>query len=533
MRKKVFVLIILLMSISLVGSIIVQVYWIKSSIEIRDKEFKKDVQFALANVSDDISTEEALYWYNVVLQKIEEIPKPKSSDLKKIILQRMDTTGKTIFTYEQSVFEEKYDVPSEIFDNEMFEGELTDNDLFINDSLSFKKIFSQEKIDYYDEAEDNKEFNKAESYTKEASFDNLHIENFKMSFNTLAKVIPINKRISNNKLKAAIEKELTLRGISTDFKYGVYNNHFATPIRSGYFNKDNEQTYMVPMFEDNNGASDYQLYVSFPGQKKYILSTIFQMLILSVFFIVIIIVAFGTAIYQMIKQKRISEMKTDFINNMTHEFKTPIATINLALDAIKNPKIIDDKTKVKRYIGMIREENKRMHSQVENVLRISRLEKNQLDLNKENIDIVKLMDEAISHVDLIVNSRNGYIKRHYNVTNSTFLGNEFHMTNVLVNMLDNAIKYSEDEPKVDIYIENTPKNIVIKIQDHGIGMSKSVQKNVFKKFYREQRGNIHNIKGHGLGLSYVKKIVEEHQGVVYVESEKGKGSTFYIKLPLI
>jgi len=218
---------------------------------------------------------------------------------------------------------------------------------------------------------------------------------------------------------------------------------------------------------------------------------------------------------------------------MTHEFKTPIATINLALDAIKNPKIIEDKEKVLRYVKMIRDENKRMHGQVENVLRISKLEKKQLNVEKEKIDVHEIIEEAITHVDLIVKDRGGYIKTHFNSKSNEILGNHFHLTNVLVNMLDNAIKYSEDAPKVDVFTENTSKNIIIRVVDKGIGMSKSVQKNIFKKFYREETGNIHNVKGHGLGLAYVKKIIEIHQGDVYVESEKGEGSTFTIKLPLI
>jgi two-component system phosphate regulon sensor histidine kinase PhoR len=218
---------------------------------------------------------------------------------------------------------------------------------------------------------------------------------------------------------------------------------------------------------------------------------------------------------------------------MTHEFKTPIATINLALDAIKNPKIIGEKEKVERYVKMIREENKRMHAQVENVLRISKLEKNQLDVSKETVDIHDIIEEAITHVDLLVKNKGGYIKLSLKASLTEILANEFHLANVIVNMMDNAIKYSVDGPKIDILTENTPKNVIIKIKDQGIGMTKNVQKNVFKKFYREERGNIHNVKGHGLGLSYVKKIVEIHQGEIYVESEKRVGSTFTIKLPLI
>jgi signal transduction histidine kinase len=218
---------------------------------------------------------------------------------------------------------------------------------------------------------------------------------------------------------------------------------------------------------------------------------------------------------------------------MTHEFKTPIATINLALDAIKNPKIISDPEKVSKYLKMIGEENKRMHAQVENVLRISKLEKNQLDVSKENVKLHDIVQDAIEHVSLIVEDRGGYIKTHLDASQDMVLVNDFHFTNVIVNILDNAIKYSPDSPKIDVYTENVKDFILLKVQDQGMGMSKVVQKRVFEKFYREHTGNIHNVKGHGLGLAYVKQVVEDHQGEVYVESEKNKGSIFTIKLPII
>jgi two-component system phosphate regulon sensor histidine kinase PhoR len=290
---------------------------------------------------------------------------------------------------------------------------------------------------------------------------------------------------------------------------------------------------MVPMFADSEGNSDFQLFVTFPEKKDFILSSISKILLLSAFFIFIIILAFASALYQLIKQKQISEIKTDFINNMTHEFKTPIATINLALDAIKNPKIISDEEKVRRYVKMIRDENKRMHAQVENVLRISKLEKNQLDVSKDAVDLHDIIEESITHVELLVRDKGGYVKTDLKAHSTEVLGNQFHLTSIIVNMFDNAIKYSENAPKIDISTENTAKYIIIKIKDQGIGMNKNVQKHIFKKFYREETGNIHNVKGHGLGLSYVKKIVEIHQGNIFVESEKGIGSTFTVKLPLI
>ena len=182
---------------------------------------------------------------------------------------------------------------------------------------------------------------------------------------------------------------------------------------------------------------------------------------------------------------------------------------------------------------MIKEENKRMHAQVENVLRISKLEKNELNISKERVELHDLIEDAMTHVELLVEDRDGYIKLFLNADKSSVLANETHFTNVIVNILDNAIKYSPEAPKIEVYTENVGNNILLKIKDHGSGMSKTAVKRAFEKFYREHTGDIHNVKGHGLGLAYVKRIVDDHQGYITVESEKEKGSTFTIKLPLI
>jgi two-component system phosphate regulon sensor histidine kinase PhoR len=307
----------------------------------------------------------------------------------------------------------------------------------------------------------------------------------------------------------------------------------ATKIKSDNFSYDNYATYSIPIFIDNDGNNKYSLLITFPQKKKFLFSEILGITLLSVIFTLIIIIAYANALHQLIKQRQISEIKTDFINNMTHEFKTPIATINLALDAIKNPKVIENKEMILRYLQMIRDENKRMHAQVENVLRISKLEKKELDISKETQNILDVVETAIDHVHLIIEDRNGVIKTHFDANRTSVLLNEVHFTNVLVNILDNAIKYSPENPVIDIYTENVNDFILIKIKDQGAGMTKAAQKRIFEKFYREHTGDLHNVKGHGLGLAYVKRIVEDHNGQIFVESEKGKGSTFIIKLPLI
>jgi len=515
-------LIIVLMSIALIGIISVQVFWIKNTIQITEEQFTSNVRFALARVSEDIRQREFNDFYNQFADRYKEGEKLDAADIKKFIFEKVDTVKNERFTYSQSIIEQNYKVPTEFFEN---------------DSVFFKEIFSKEefvikKEPYFNGGEDLVDLPE-ERITKVGRFVKAEKAYVEREFDVYTSQLPVHQRVSNNEITIRLDRELKRKGIETAFKYGIYSNGLATQVKSGYFRKEAGKSYMVPMFADADGNSNFQLYVSFPEKKNFILSSISKILVLSAIFILIIIMAFVTALYQLIKQKQISEIKTDFINNMTHEFKTPIATINLALDAIKNPKIIEDKEKVNRYVKMIRDENKRMHAQVENVLRISKLEKNQLDVSKEKIDIHDIIEEAVTHVELLVKDKGGFIKQNLKASITEILGNHFHMTNVIVNILDNAIKYSLEAPKISISTENTAKSITIKVNDQGIGMGKNVQKNIFKKFYREETGNIHNVKGHGLGLSYVKKIVEIHQGDVYVESEKGVGSTFTIKLPLI
>ncbi|OUD28896.1 sensor histidine kinase KdpD, partial [Flavobacterium sp. FPG59] len=368
---------------------------------------------------------------------------------------------------------------------------------------------------------------------KSGNLNVLDNASFEIFYKDFASVLPIQERVTKETLNKMIRKELLESGVDTKFEFSVYNNNLATNVKSGDFKYNKEATYSIPVFTDNEGNSKYQLLVTFPQKKKFLLSELVSITILSIVFTLIIIIAYSSALNQLIRQRQISEIKNDFINNMTHEFKTPIATINLALDAIKNPKIIDDKDKVLRYLQMIKDENKRMHAQVENVLRISKLEKKELDISKESNNIHEIIEDAIDHVNLIIEDRQGTIKCDFKAVRTTVLINDVHFTNVIVNILENAVKYSPNTPEIEILTENIKDMVIIKVKDKGLGMSKVAQKRVFEKFYREHTGDIHNVKGHGLGLAYVKRIVDDHNGHVYVESEKGKGSTFIIKLPLI
>ena len=526
MNKLFFRLLIVLMSLSLIGIILVQVYWFDSSFKNNDEQFRFHVQQAIGNVSNKLQKQEAYSFYDKYNRYKDSTGKaPQKKDLLEFYYVQKNTRTNETIIYSNSIIAEDYSISSSIFNKKI-------------DSVKLKNFSTKRTTEVFNSnAIDNSSLQNnliPDSKTqKSGSLDVLDNAQFEIFFKDIAAVMPIEERISKESIRKLLSNELNVFGIKTPFEFGIYSNGLATKIKSEKFKFDKNSTYTIPILTDNEGSNNYQLLVSFPQKKKFLFSELLGITVLSIVFTLIIVIAYSSALNQLIRQRQISEIKTDFINNMTHEFKTPIATINLALDAIKNPKIIDDKEKLHRYLQMIRDENKRMHAQVENVLRISKLEKRELDINKESNNIHEIIDEAIEHVNLIIEDRQGSITTHFDANRTTVLLNDVHFTNVLVNILDNAIKYSPEIPVIDIYTENVKDFVIIKIKDQGVGMSKVAQKRIFEKFYREHTGDLHNVKGHGLGLAYVKRIAEDHNGEVYVESEKGKGSIFIIKLPLI
>ena len=452
MNRMFFRLLVLLMSLSLIGIILVQVYWFNSSFNNNDEQFKFHVKQVIGNVAEKLEKQEAYNFYdryNKLKDSTGRIPQ-REDIMEFTLVQKNKKTNKTI-VYSNSIISEDYKI------NPSFSSKKKDD-------LKFKNFNSKRTTEIYNNNSiDNSGYQKSlipdVKIEKSGNLDILDNAQFEISYKDIASAMPIQERVSNDVLNKLIKKELDENGVNTHFEFGVYSNGLATKIRSENFSYDKDATYSTPIFTDNEGTEKYRLLVTFPYKKKFLLSELVSITVLSIIFTLIILIAYTSALNQLIRQRQISEIKTDFINNMTHEFKTPIATINLALDAIKNPKIIDDKEKVQRYLQMIKEENKRMHAQVENVLRISKLEKKELDIIKESKNVEEVIEDAIEHVNLILEDREGKIDLHFEASRTTVLLNDFHFTNVIVNILENAIKYTPSIPKIDIYTHQNNRSI--------------------------------------------------------------------------
>ena len=283
-----------------------------------------------------------------------------------------------------------------------------------------------------------------------------------------------------------------------------------------------------------NITRDEALYLTVINWKSFVKRSLIGSILLAVLFTLVIVSAFYLTVYTMLRQKKLGDIKNDFINNMTHEFKTPIATISLAVDALKNEKVMNDREKLNYFSGIIKEENQRMNKQVETILKASQFEKQEADIDLKPLHVHDVIENVIDNFQLQLHEKNGDAEMNLAAARDVIKGDEVHFTNLVNNLIDNAVKYSKDNVPIQLKIttSNTGKNIIIRFEDNGIGMGRETQKRIFEKFYRAHTGNLHNVKGFGLGLNYVKSVADSHGGTVKVESVVGKGSVFTVELPL-
>jgi two-component system phosphate regulon sensor histidine kinase PhoR len=352
-------------------------------------------------------------------------------------------------------------------------------------------------------------------------------------------------RFSKEEITNIIREELQKTGMrNVPFEFTVTDNNIASSdqITTEHFFKfyadssnNLSHTFVLQPSsgsELENFAPQEYLVVIVPNQNAIIFRQLTWFIIGAIIFTLIIITAFFLTLRTLFVQKKLGEIKSDFINNMTHEFKTPLATISLAVDALKNEKVVGNKEKTDYFTGVIKEENKRMNKQVETILQAALLDKQEVQLNRKKLSAHELINNALNNIALPLNERGGELIVKLDAAKDTVMADDVHFTNFVNNLLDNALKYSKEKPIIKLTTTDAGNMLLIKIEDNGIGMNKETLSHIFEKFYRAHTGNVHDVKGFGLGLSYVKTMVEAHKGNIKAESIVGKGSVFTIAIPL-
>ena len=526
MNKKLIVGLIVLMSISLLGIIGVQVLWIQNSIRIEEKKFDDNIKTVLQTVVDKLEQVEDIQIIGTGLNWVKQINK-NDSDIVKISefidkknnrkQQKIIIRGNHDSLSKNKILETRAHVVIQADGAELkVEGNSDDdNDSTIDININLTDTDTLIRIQKK-EKQIEKLFNKV-------------IYEYKLKDNKLE------ERIDQDQLAQELNQAIRDAHLNLDYQFGITNNANTKLI----FCSDSTQNtrilnskYKQSLFPGDVFKKNNQLLLSVSNRTRTIYKNILPLLILSGIFTFFILASFIATLIFIFKQKKISDIKTDFINNMTHEFKTPIATIALASDSIVNPKVIGLPERIRYFASIIKDENYRMNTQVENIMQLSLNGKHELEINPQALHLNESIQKAAEHIQLQIDEKNGSLSLKLDAVNDITKVDEVHFINVLFNLLDNAIKYSDGNPVIEIGTKNTGHHIRVWVKDQGIGMSPKSQKRIFKKFYRAQSGNIHKVKGFGLGLCYVKLIVDRHEGDIKVNSKLGQGTTVEITLPL-
>jgi two-component system phosphate regulon sensor histidine kinase PhoR len=356
--------------------------------------------------------------------------------------------------------------------------------------------------------------------------------------------VDINEELNPYHLETLLKRSFYEQNIHQNFQYGIYDCYTASIVFGNLIRYDKVSHYETDSsrqitFPDMKWKKDGHYFtVYFPGvsgefQKQQVPVAGKSSPYLYLFFIVILIlIFFGYTAFVILKQKRLSEVKTDFINNMTHELKTPISTIGLSSEMIMRPESMKDPEKIQRYASLIYKENKRLENQVERVLKIAKLDKSEIELSIEPFDLDEYFTELKENFEFNQEGRPVKVTTDIQLENNMINADPVHLSNVFYNLVDNAIKYCQRSPEINIVARCDKKQLYVMVEDNGIGIKRENQKMIFDKFYRVPTGNVHDVKGFGLGLYYVKTIVEKHGGTISVKSSLGTGTTFTVKIPV-
>ena len=560
LKRKTVVLLIVLISVALLGLISIQILLLKNAVELKLQAFNHSANTAL----------------NSIVQKLEN--RESMARIFRISIDhQQDTTRELAFINvitEDSIKQENFIYTSTRWagadQNVKFEGDkivyllntpqhvrivvIDSTGQKIEDLINEKKDAGKHQIDISDSKYTRGTYNF--SFTTDSTTFIWNLVDGKTSLLsqdltipgerqifvekvldelTDIKKIPIQNRINPALLDSTIQQSLQEQGIKMPYAYGIFvPNKDSVILASDYNLTENirNSEYKSRLFPNDIFVEKNELALFFPQSKFHLLKQTGTLVFTSLIFIAIIIFSFTYTMRTIFKQKQLSSLLTDFINNMTHEFKTPISTITLASESITNPAIIQNKKKLTKYSTIIQDESARMRNQVEKILQMAALEEGDFDLNLSKIDIHNLITSALKNIAVQIESKKGKISRDLSAQNYILEGDLIHLSNIIYNILDNALKYTIKSPEIKMSTENVDNQLKIIIKDNGIGLKPEEKERIFEKYYRVPTGNVHNIKGFGLGLCYVKLMIEAHGGRIEVTSTFNEGSLFTLLLPL-
>jgi len=518
MKKSLVSPLITIITLALTGLIAIQVYWINNAYKIKEQQFDHLVDTAIGRIVDEIQEYEV---YNAAIQEMNLsamffAERVRSDTLAQAFPggRRMDQDimkDRNTFTFWSNILRNLGQPRSFRFLPPVtppFVQPSARRDEFTNEAISNERRNRREMLIYH--------------ITE-------RIEE-KLSGDT-----PFQQRVTKKDLENIIHLEFQASGIKTFFQYGVLADNEEIVYQSDHFNVfASQKKFIRKLFPyDLSEHTPHYLALYFPEEKQYLWRTIGFMAITSLLLTLVIIFAFGYTLFIILRQKKITEIRNNFMNNMTHELKTPISTISLASQMLNDQSIPIHLKNVEHLASVIADESKRLSYQVEKVLKMSIFEKEEMKLRKKQLDVHEVIHSVVKSTLVQIKNKNGSLVKNLDAENALVEVDEVHFTNLIFNLLDNAIKYSKGKPEITVSTHNEKKYIVISFADKGIGISKDFQKKIFDKFFRVPTGNVHNVKGFGLGLSYVKKVVEAHNGKIEVESETGQGTRFDVYIPCI
>jgi len=528
MKKSTFYILLVISAIALAGLIGVQAYWINHAYVIQERQFTQLVNTTINRITEDVQNYD-------VLQVIKELDTPysfqqnfKLQGIQKSLLDTIIAGKKQLdFPHQKISTEEKNTFWSNTMrnywqQNSFLQQSFVQFNAQFDVNTSTMQVSGSSSMSVLSSPITREERRAQQRLLNETMLARLQQANFKLE-----------DRIEGEILDYFIRSEMARSNINLPFEYAVYGeNNTETIYKSlGFGTKNENEIFRASLFPfDWIELHPYYLNIYFPKQGNYLFKTIGFMSVSSIVFTLVVIFAFAVTIFQMQRQKKITSIRTDFVNNVTHELKTPISTISLASQMLNDKTIPNESKNYDHLSSVISDESKRLSQQVEKILQMAIFDRGKLMIKFKELDVHDLAKMVVRNMTIQIKNKNGQIVEHLDAKNSVVEVDEVHFTNVMFNLIDNAIKYSNGRPDITISTADTPDGLSVSIQDRGVGIGKADQKRIFDQFYRVSTGNVHNVKGFGLGLAYVKNVVKAHNGTIEVESEPGNGTRFTIFL---